>query len=76
MKSCVAIVSALAAMLHGSLTVRAAEAWLLDTTGLGDVGELYLAGTLQGIVNRDAPRLFHIKGTADAVYADYLAREI
>lgn len=53
----------------------AIQAHLLDTAGLGDVGELYLVGTLQGIVNRDAPRLFLIKGMADTVYADYLERE-
>lgn len=54
---------------------QARAAYLLDTTGLADVGELYLTGTLQGIVNRDAPRLFLVKGTPDAVYADYLERE-
>ena len=46
-------------------------AYLLDTSGLGDVGELYLIGSLQGIVNRDAPRLFLVKGSPDQVYADY-----
>ncbi len=51
------------------------QSHLLDTSWLGDVGELYLIGALQGIVNRDAPRLFLIKGAPDAVYADYLERE-
>ena len=54
---------------------QASQAYLLDTAGLGDVGELYLIGALQGIVNRDAPRLFLTKGTPDAVYADYLEKE-
>ena len=53
----------------------ATQAYLLDTAGLGDVGELYLVGALQGIVNRDAPRLFLVKGAPDNVYVDYLAKE-
>ena len=58
----------------GAGTVKG-QAYLLDTGGLGDVGELYLLGALQGIVNRDAPRLFLTKGAANTVYADYLERE-
>ncbi len=54
---------------------QASHAYVLDTAGLGDVGELYLLGALQGIVNRDAPRLFLTKGSANTVYADYLERE-
>lgn len=65
----------LAGLLLGPPDSRAIEAYILDTTGLGDVGDLYLIGTLQGIVNRDAPRLFLVKGAPDAVYADYLERE-
>lgn len=53
----------------------ATQAYLLDTSGLGNVEELYLVGALQGIVNRDAPRLFLTKGSADNVYAEYLAKE-
>ncbi len=53
----------------------ARQAFVLDTAGLGDVGELYLLGALQGIANRDAPRLFLTRGAADAVYVDYLAKE-
>lgn len=59
----------------GPQVSRAIHAYLLDTTGLGDVGELYLIGALQGIVNRDAPRLFLAKGAANAVYVDYLEKE-
>ena len=33
-------------------------AYTLDKAGMTDGTELYLAGVLQGIVNRDAPRLF------------------
>ena len=33
-------------------------AYLLDVNGLTDTEEVYLLGTLQGTVNRDAPRLF------------------
>ena len=65
----------LAVMLIRQQNVRAAEAYILDTAGLEDVGELYLTGTLQGIVNRDAPRLFVIKGSANSVYVEYLERE-
>ena len=56
-------------------TSPATPAYLLDTSGLGDVGELYLIGSLQGIVNRDAPRLFLVRGSPDQVYAAYLERE-
>lgn len=62
-------------MLMSPKESQASQAYLLDTAGLGDVGELYLIGALQGIVNRDAPRLFLAKGTADTVYADYLENE-
>ena len=65
----------LAVTLMRSLNCQASQVYLLDTAGLGDVGELYLIGALQGIVNRDAPRLFLAKGAADTVYADYLERE-
>lgn len=57
------------------------HAYLLDTGGLKDVEELYLVGTLQGIVNRDAPRLFlsGIDATMCAgtnnVYVNYLEKE-
>ena len=45
---------------------QAIQAYFLDTAGLE---------ALQGIVNRDAPRLFLAKGAADNVYADYLEKE-
>lgn len=60
---------------------RATHAYVLDTGGLQDVEELYLVKTLQGIVNRDAPRLFlsSIDGSmcagADNVYINYLEGE-
>lgn len=67
----------------GTLTAapRATQAYLLDTGGLRDVEELYLLGTLQGIVNRDAPRLF-LSGLdhgmcagSNNVYVKYLEKE-
>lgn len=66
----------LLAWLPDGMTGTTSQAYLLDTTAVpDDIGDLYLLGTLQGIVNRDAPRLFLIKGTPDSVYADYLAKE-
>jgi hypothetical protein len=60
---------------------RATQAYLLDTGGLRDVEELYLVGALQGIVNRDAPRLF-LSGLdhgmcagSNNVYIKYLEKE-
>ena len=69
------IFAALAISLISPRASLAAQAYVLDTAGLEDVGELYLIGTLQGTVNRDAPRLFLTKGAADNVYADYLEKE-
>ena len=60
---------------------QASQAYLLDTGGLRDVEELYLVGALQGIVNRDAPRLFltGVDSTmcagANNVYVEYLEKE-
>ena len=45
-------------LVAGVQSSRATTAYLLDTAGLGNIDELYLVGTLQGVVNRDAPRLF------------------
>ena len=67
----------------GTLTAatRAHQAYLLDTGGLRDVEELYLVGALQGIVNRDAPRLFlsaldhGMCAGANNVYVSYLEKE-
>lgn len=62
----------------GALTASGNTAYLLDTAGITNTEELYLLGTLQGVVNRDAPRLFlsnvHTNGcdSANNVYADYL----
>ena len=60
---------------------QASQAYLLDTGGLRDVEELYLVGALQGIVNRDAPRLF-LSGLdhgmcagANNVYVKYFEKE-
>jgi len=59
----------------------ATPAYTLDAGGMRDVDELYLLGTLQGIVNRDAPRLFltnvdpSICVGADNVFASYLQTE-
>ncbi len=69
------ILAAMAVMLTSPQTILATPAYLLDTAGLGNVEELYLVGALQGIVNRDAPRLFLAKGSTNNVYADYLAKE-
>lgn len=71
----ISVLAGLVVMLISLRAGLAAPAFLLDTARLEDVGELYLVGALQGIVNRDAPRLFLIKGAADTVYADYLERE-
>lgn len=60
---------------------QATQAYLLDAGGLQDVEELYLLGALQGIVNRDAPRLFlnnvdaSLCAGTDNVYVDYLEKE-
>lgn len=60
---------------------QAAQAYLLDTSSLRNVDDLYLLGTLQGIVNRDAPRLFltgvnsSLSAGANEVYAQYLQKE-
>ncbi len=67
----------------GTLTAAsgATQAYLLDTGGLRDVEELYLVGTLQGIVNRDAPRLFlsaldhGMCAGSNNVYIKYLEKE-
>ncbi|MEI7946950.1 MAG: GxGYxYP domain-containing protein, partial [bacterium] len=75
MKNRFLIFVALAVTLMRPQESQAINAYVLDTSGLGDVGELYLLGSLQGIVNRDAPRLFLTKGAANTVYADYLERE-
>jgi hypothetical protein len=69
------IISAAVVMMMSPQDSLATQAYLLDTAELGDVGELYLVGALQGIVNRDAPRLFLAKGAPDNVYADYLEKE-
>ena len=51
-------------------------AYLLDNAGIRDTEELYLLGTLQGIVNRDAPRLFLTNGSycdgSNNTYVKYL----
>jgi hypothetical protein len=65
----------MAVMVLSPQESQGTQAYLLDTTAVSDVGDLYLIGTLQGIVNRDAPRLFVTRGTPDNVYADYLAKE-
>ncbi len=75
MKKQFLIFATLAITLMRPQESQASQAYVLDTAGLGDVGELYLLGALQGIVNRDAPRLFLTKGAANTVYADYLERE-
>jgi len=75
-----------AKLLCGLLVVsphvaRATHTYVLDTGGLQDVEELYLVKTLQGIVNRDAPRLFlssveaNLCAGADNVYVNYLEKE-
>jgi len=56
-------------------------AYTLDEAGMTDSTELYLAGVLQGIVNRDAPRLFLTRTPAngwsggDHMLAQYLAAQ-
>ena len=75
------IFAVLVAMSMRPQDSQASQAYLLDTGGLRDVEELYLVGALQGIVNRDAPRLF-LSGLdsgfcagANNVYVDYLEKE-
>ena len=59
-------------------TGAATTAYTLDTGGLRNDSELYLVGVLQGIVNRDAPRLFltAVEGNncpaANNTYVEYL----
>lgn len=58
----------------------AGHAWLLDVAGCGDGEEMYLIGVLQGLVNRDLPRLFLNHSSAQCVgagnvFARFLARE-
>jgi GxGYxYP putative glycoside hydrolase C-terminal domain len=70
-------------LCSGTLTAapRSTQAYLLDTGGMRDVEELYLVGVLQGIVNRDAPRLFlssldhGMCAGSNNVYANYLEKE-
>lgn len=69
----------------GSYTARATDetsdearqAWVVDLGGIRDAREIYLATALQGIVNRDRPRLFYLThcewSTADRLHADYLS---
>ena len=70
-----------ALLLLSPHAAKATHTYLLDTGGLGNVEELYLVGALQGMVNRDAPRLFltGIDSTlcagANNVYVNYLEKE-
>ena len=55
-------------------------AYVVDAAGIEDANEIFTLTALQGIVNRDAPRLFvrayfHKFGPEDQVFMDYLARE-
>lgn len=75
MKKRLPVVAALLLLSMSPCESQASQAYLLDTSGLEDTGDLYLVGALQGIVNRDAPRLFLTRGTPDNVYADYLEKE-
>jgi hypothetical protein len=66
---------------HVNPSPPVSNAYLLDAGGLRDVEELYLVGALQGIVNRDAPRLF-LSGLdhgmcagSNNVYVNYLEKE-
>ena len=75
------IFAALAVTLMCPHDSQASQVYLLDTGGLRDVEELYLVGALQGIVNRDAPRIF-LSGLdsgfcagANNVYVKYLEKE-
>jgi hypothetical protein len=60
---------------------RGTPAYTLDAGGMRDVEELYLLGALQGLVNRDAPRLFltnvdaSLCAGADNRYVEYLEKE-
>ncbi|MCY3019735.1 MAG: GxGYxYP family putative glycoside hydrolase [Planctomycetota bacterium] len=55
------------------------QAWIVDLGGIHDTKEMYLAAALQGIVNRDKPRLFYLThcewSTADRLHAEYLTRK-
>ena len=76
----VLVFAVLVATLISPQCSQAIQAYVLDAAGLCDVGELYLIGAFQGIVNRDAPRLFlsSIEGNmcagADNVYVNYLEK--
>jgi hypothetical protein len=81
MKKRILVFVAVAVALMRPQDSQASQAYLLDTGGLRDVEELYLVGTLQGIVNRDGPRLF-LSGLdhgmcagANNVYVNYLEKE-
>ncbi|MEY4242772.1 MAG: hypothetical protein RLZZ245_357 [Verrucomicrobiota bacterium] len=72
----------LAAVLAiGAFDASASPAYLLDTSGLANTEENYLIGTLQGIVNRDAPRLFLTNvyengcDSANNTYVNYLRNQ-
>ena len=53
------------------------QAWIVDLGGIQDTKEIYLATALQGIVNRDRPRLFYLThcewSAADRLHAEYLS---
>jgi hypothetical protein len=57
-KSIMALLQLAVSLALGVSQASATTAYLLDTSGLANTEENYLIGTLQGIVNRDSPRLF------------------
>ena len=78
LKSAIALFLITAFFALGVHPASATSAYLLDTAGLTNTEECYLVGTLQGIVNRDAPRLFltnvYLNGcdSANNTYVNYL----
>lgn len=56
------------------------QVYVIDAAGIEDPNEIFTLTSLQGIVNRDAPRLFvrayfHKFGPEEQVFMDYLSRE-
>ena len=75
---CLTIAGA-AAFCHGAES-HGGRTWLLDVGGCGEGDEMYLIEVLQGLVNRDRPRLFLNHSSpfcagAGNVFARFLERE-
>ena len=75
------LASASASVTPGAQDPHAAPSfYVVDAAGLEDESDIFTLTALQGIVNRDAPRLFvrayfHKFGPEKQVFMDYLSRE-